>query len=153
MANGGPCHVAERPTLPMRWHGRQRKHREAQRKHAWQGCHGVIFLPHGQVRLFSQDRGAFRLVRRLLGAPQSRCRRSDQAGLLPERSAWQRVGLGLFSPPFGLGLYAACAITGTHMPDVVGPMLKYLAVLFLALMLLVVVPQFSLWLPTYFGFG
>lgn len=39
------------------------------------------------------------------------------------------------------------------MPDVVGPMLKYLAVLFLALTLLVFVPQFPLWLPTYFGFG
>ena len=57
------------------------------------------------------------------------------------------MGLGLFSPPIGLGLFATCAITGTHMKDVARPMLKYLAVLFLVLMLLVFVPAFSLWLP------
>jgi tripartite ATP-independent transporter DctM subunit len=62
------------------------------------------------------------------------------------------MGLGLFAPPIGLGLFATCAITGTHMKDVAGPMLKYLVVLFLVLMLLVFVPAFSLWLPGHFGF-
>jgi TRAP-type C4-dicarboxylate transport system permease large subunit len=38
------------------------------------------------------------------------------------------------------------------MQDVARPMLKYLAVLFLGLMLLVFVPAFSLWLPGRFGF-
>jgi tripartite ATP-independent transporter DctM subunit len=61
------------------------------------------------------------------------------------------MGLGLFAPPIGLGLFATCAITGTHMKDVAGPMLKYLVVLFLVLMLLVFVPAFSLWLPGHFG--
>jgi TRAP-type C4-dicarboxylate transport system permease large subunit len=62
------------------------------------------------------------------------------------------MGLGLFSPPIGLGLFATCTITGTEMPNVVRPMLKYLIVLFAALMLLVFVPEFSLWLPRRFGF-
>jgi tripartite ATP-independent transporter DctM subunit len=62
------------------------------------------------------------------------------------------MGLGLFSPPVGLGLFATCTITGTEMPNVVRPMLKYLIVLFAALMLLVFVPEFSLWLPRRFGF-
>ena len=57
------------------------------------------------------------------------------------------MGLGLFSPPIGLGLFATCAITGTHVKDVARPMMKYLAVLFMGLMLLVFVPAFSLWLP------
>jgi tripartite ATP-independent transporter DctM subunit len=61
------------------------------------------------------------------------------------------MGLGLFAPPIGLGLFATCAITGTHMKDVARPMLKYLVVLFLVLMLLVFVPAFSLWLPGHFG--
>jgi tripartite ATP-independent transporter DctM subunit len=61
------------------------------------------------------------------------------------------MGLGLFSPPIGLGLFATCAITDTRMKDVAGPMLKYLIVLFAGLMLLVFVPAFSLWLPGYFG--
>jgi tripartite ATP-independent transporter DctM subunit len=63
------------------------------------------------------------------------------------------MGLGLFSPPIGLGLFATCAITGTKMKDVAKPMLKYLLVLFMALMLLVFVPAFSLWLPRHFGLG
>ena len=62
------------------------------------------------------------------------------------------MGLGLFSPPVGLGLFATCAITGTRMEDVAVRMLKYLAVLFVGLMVLVYVPAFSLWLPGRFGF-
>jgi TRAP-type C4-dicarboxylate transport system permease large subunit len=63
------------------------------------------------------------------------------------------MGLGLFSPPVGLGLFATCAITGTELKDVVRPMAKYLFVLFVALLVLVFVPAFSLWLPAKFGFG
>jgi len=63
------------------------------------------------------------------------------------------MGLGLFSPPIGLGLFATCAITGTHVKDVARPMAKYLAVLFLALIVLVFLPGFSTWLPSRFGFN
>jgi tripartite ATP-independent transporter DctM subunit len=62
------------------------------------------------------------------------------------------MGFGLFSPPVGLGLFATCSITGTELKNVVRPMAKYLAVLFVALLVLVFVPAFSLWLPTRFGF-
>ncbi len=62
------------------------------------------------------------------------------------------MGLGLFSPPVGLGLFATCAITNTRMEDVAMRMLKYLLVLFIGLMVLVYVPAFSLWLPGQFGF-
>lgn len=61
------------------------------------------------------------------------------------------MGLGLFSPPIGLGLFATCAITGTEMKNVARPMFKYLVVLFVVLMILVLVPAFSLWLPARFG--
>jgi tripartite ATP-independent transporter DctM subunit len=62
------------------------------------------------------------------------------------------MGLGLFSPPVGLGLFATCSITGTDVKHVVRPMAKYLAVLFVALLVLVFTPAFSLWLPARFGF-
>jgi tripartite ATP-independent transporter DctM subunit len=62
------------------------------------------------------------------------------------------MGLGLFSPPFGLGLFATCAMTGTEVRHVAGPMLKYLSVLVAGLVLLILVPSFSLWLPTLFGY-
>jgi tripartite ATP-independent transporter DctM subunit len=61
------------------------------------------------------------------------------------------MGLGLFSPPVGLGLFATCTITGTQVKDVARPMLKYLAVLFVTLIAIVLVPGLSLWLPARFG--
>ncbi len=61
------------------------------------------------------------------------------------------MGLGLFSPPIGLGLFATCAITGTKLENVWRPMLKYLLVLFVVLIVLVFVPAFSLWLPARLG--
>ncbi|MEK6347244.1 MAG: TRAP transporter large permease subunit [Burkholderia sp.] len=61
------------------------------------------------------------------------------------------MGLGLFAPPVGLGLFATCAITGTDVKAVARPMLKYLVVLCVALVVLILVPSFSLWLPTRLG--
>ena len=61
------------------------------------------------------------------------------------------MGLGLFSPPVGLGLFATCAITGTRLQDVWRPMRKYLLVLFIGLIVLVFVPALSLWLPARLG--
>ncbi len=61
------------------------------------------------------------------------------------------MGLGLFAPPLGLGLFATCAITGTEVKNVARPMAKYLAVLFVTLLVLVFVPAFSLWLPRQLG--
>jgi tripartite ATP-independent transporter DctM subunit len=63
------------------------------------------------------------------------------------------MGLGLFSPPFGLGLFATCAMTGTKVEEVSKRMLKYLAVLAVMLVLLVLVPSISLWLPRTFNMG
>jgi len=61
------------------------------------------------------------------------------------------MGLGLFAPPVGLGLFATCAITDTEVKNVARPMMKYLIVLAVALLALIFVPQFSLWLPRMLG--
>ena len=61
------------------------------------------------------------------------------------------MGLGLFAPPVGLGLFTTCAITGTEVGRVARPMVKYLLVLFAALVALIFAPAFSLWLPAHFG--
>jgi tripartite ATP-independent transporter DctM subunit len=63
------------------------------------------------------------------------------------------MGLGLFAPPVGLGLFATCAITGTEVKDVARPMMKYLVVLVVGLVAVILVPQFSLWLPRVLGVG
>ena len=60
------------------------------------------------------------------------------------------MGLGLFSPPFGLGLFATCAMTGTRVEDVSRRMLKYLALLVVMLVLLILVPSITLSLPRFF---
>lgn len=57
------------------------------------------------------------------------------------------MGLGLFSPPFGLGLFATCAMTQTRIEQVTRPMLKYLLLLAVMLVVLIFVPAISLWLP------
>lgn len=54
------------------------------------------------------------------------------------------MGLGLFAPPFGVGFYAACAI-GRVSPDVAMPRVwPHIAALFIALLLLTLVPWFSI---------
>lgn len=61
------------------------------------------------------------------------------------------MGIGLCSPPFGIGLYTTCGVTETKIKDVSWPMMKYLLVLFIGLLLLIFVPEFSLWLPRRWG--
>lgn len=61
------------------------------------------------------------------------------------------MGLGFFAPPIGVGLFVTNALTGTQMKNVVRPMMKYLAVLVAALLVLILVPDVSLWLPRHLG--
>ncbi|HXP95540.1 MAG TPA: TRAP transporter large permease subunit [Telmatospirillum sp.] len=61
------------------------------------------------------------------------------------------MGMGFFSPPMGVGIFATSVMTGTQVKKIVRPMMKYLAVLVIALLALVLVPEFSLWLPRHFG--
>ena len=54
------------------------------------------------------------------------------------------MGLGLFAPPFGVGFYAACAI-GKVSPDVAMPRVwRYLAALFVALVIIAALPWLSI---------
>ncbi len=61
------------------------------------------------------------------------------------------MGIGLFAPPLGVGLYTACAVGGVSMESVARPILKYLAVLAVALLLIAFVPAITLALPRWFG--
>jgi len=54
------------------------------------------------------------------------------------------MGIGLFSPPFGAGYYAACAI-GKCDPDLaIGRIVPYLLAILLALICVAAIPQLSL---------
>ncbi len=57
------------------------------------------------------------------------------------------MGIGLFSPPVGIGLYVTCAVCGASMEETVPRILPYLVVLALGLALVAFVPWFSLVVP------
>ena len=54
------------------------------------------------------------------------------------------MGIGLFSPPVGVGFFSASAIGKANPENVVKPMLPYLGALFLALLLIAFIPWISL---------
>jgi tripartite ATP-independent transporter DctM subunit len=62
------------------------------------------------------------------------------------------MGLGLFAPPLGLGLYGACLIGNVAIEQTVKPMLGYLGLLLLCLLVIAFVPAISTALPRAFGY-
>jgi tripartite ATP-independent transporter DctM subunit len=62
------------------------------------------------------------------------------------------MGIGLFAPPLGLGLYSSCLIGGVKLEDTVRPILKYLGVLFVCLVLIAFVPMITTALPRALGY-
>lgn len=62
------------------------------------------------------------------------------------------MGIGLFAPPLGLGLYGACLIGGVRLEETVWPIMKYLGLLFVCLLLIAFVPSLSTALPRALGY-
>ena len=60
--------------------------------------------------------------------------------------------IGSVTPPVGVAFFTAGAIANVRLEKVALAMLPYLAALFALLFLLIVVPQFTLFLPKVFGF-
>ena len=62
------------------------------------------------------------------------------------------MGIGLFAPPLGLGLYGACLIGGVPIEVTVKPMLAYLSLLLACLLVIAFVPALATWLPHAMGY-
>jgi tripartite ATP-independent transporter DctM subunit len=62
------------------------------------------------------------------------------------------MGLGLFAPPLGLGLYGACLIGNVPIEQTVKPMMGYLGLLLLCLLMIAFMPGISTALPRAFGY-
>ena len=62
------------------------------------------------------------------------------------------MGIGLFAPPLGLGLYGACLIGNVPIEQTVKPIMGYLGLLFLCLLVIAFVPAISTALPRAFGY-
>lgn len=54
------------------------------------------------------------------------------------------MGLGLFAPPFGVGYYSACAISGINPNEGMKPIIGYLAVLAFGVLIVAAVPWLSI---------
>jgi tripartite ATP-independent transporter DctM subunit len=54
------------------------------------------------------------------------------------------MGIGLFAPPFGVGYYAACAISRIHPDEGIKPMLGYMLALLVGTILIAAVPWISI---------
>jgi TRAP-type C4-dicarboxylate transport system permease large subunit len=62
------------------------------------------------------------------------------------------MGIGLFAPPLGLGLYGACLIGNVPIERTVRPIMAYLGLLFLCLLLITFSPALSTGLPRALGY-
>ena len=60
------------------------------------------------------------------------------------------MGIGAFAPPVGVGFYFACAVLETKIEASSREMIPYICVLFLGLVLVAMVPWFTLSLPALF---
>jgi tripartite ATP-independent transporter DctM subunit len=54
------------------------------------------------------------------------------------------MGIGLFAPPFGVGYYAACAISRIHPDEGIRPMLGYVLALLIGTIVIAAVPWISI---------
>jgi tripartite ATP-independent transporter DctM subunit len=62
------------------------------------------------------------------------------------------MGIGLFAPPLGLGLYGACLIGKVPIEQTVKPILGYLGLLVMCLVVIALVPAISTALPHALGY-
>jgi tripartite ATP-independent transporter DctM subunit len=54
------------------------------------------------------------------------------------------MGMGLFAPPFGVGYYAACAISRIHPDEGMKPIVGYMLALFIGLVIVIAFPWISI---------
>jgi TRAP-type C4-dicarboxylate transport system permease large subunit len=57
------------------------------------------------------------------------------------------MALGAFLPPIGAGYYMATIVAGSEIDEAIRPTLFYLLIVFVGLIIIALVPQFSLFLP------
>ena len=61
------------------------------------------------------------------------------------------TGIGVMMPPIGIGFYISCAVGGSPVNATIKPSLFYNVFLFLGLIIVILLPDITLWLPRQFG--
>ncbi len=60
--------------------------------------------------------------------------------------------IGLITPPYGILLFVINAVTGIPLKEIIREIWAFLAVLIIALLVMILVPDIVLWLPRMFGY-
>jgi tripartite ATP-independent transporter DctM subunit len=60
--------------------------------------------------------------------------------------------IGLITPPYGILLFVINAVTGIPLKEIIREVWAFLAILLLALLVMILVPDIVLWLPRIFGY-
>ena len=60
--------------------------------------------------------------------------------------------IGLITPPYGILLFVITAVTGIPLKEIISEIWAFLAILLLALLTMILVPDIVLWLPRMFGY-
>ncbi|HEX8012277.1 MAG TPA: TRAP transporter large permease subunit [Casimicrobiaceae bacterium] len=61
------------------------------------------------------------------------------------------MGIGVFMPPIGIGYYVACAIGEAPVNKTMRPALLYTLFLIVGLIVVILFPQLTVWLPHSFA--
>lgn len=62
------------------------------------------------------------------------------------------IMIGLVTPPYGVLLFVMNAVTGIPLKDIISEIWPFVAVLLLALLVMILVPETVLWMPRQFGY-
>lgn len=62
------------------------------------------------------------------------------------------IMIGLVTPPYGVLLFVMNAVTGIPLKDIIREIWPFVAVLLVALLIMILVPETVLWLPRQFGY-
>ena len=60
--------------------------------------------------------------------------------------------IGICTPPVGSVLFVGCSVAGLSIQQVIRPLLPIFVAMLVVLILVTYIPEFSMWLPTFFGF-
>ena len=62
------------------------------------------------------------------------------------------IMIGLVTPPYGVLLFVMNAVTGIPLKDIIKEIWPFIAVLLVALLIMILMPETVLWLPRQFGY-
>jgi tripartite ATP-independent transporter DctM subunit len=62
------------------------------------------------------------------------------------------IMIGLITPPYGVLLFVMSGVTGIPLRDIIREVWAFIAILIVALLLMILVPEVVLWLPRNFGY-